>query len=87
MVVVVVNAIVGVLIQQEFLQEMQAQDPNLAVIGTTAMQGFAAVGVVFALLWGLALPVFMLIWFARRTIKEQVAQWEGGPGVTAAGEQ
>jgi len=28
------------------------------------------------LLWGVALPVFMLIWFSRQRIREEVATWQ-----------
>jgi len=33
--------------------------------------GFTVVGV----LWGWALPVFLLVWFSRRAIKEDMATW------------
>jgi len=32
-------------------------------------------GTVWSILWGCALPVFMLIWFARQEIREEVAAW------------
>ena len=31
-----------------------------------------------ALLWGAALPVFMLIWFGRQRIKNEVSSWPSG---------
>ncbi len=34
--------------------------------------------VVFTLLWSCALPVFMLIWFARPKVKAEVAEWAVG---------
>lgn len=33
------------------------------------------VGLAVTVLWGLLLPVFVLIWFSRRKIREQVAFW------------
>jgi hypothetical protein len=27
-------------------------------------------------LWGLTLPAFLLIWFARRSVKEETLRWE-----------
>jgi hypothetical protein len=42
-------------------------------------QGFfdaAAFGLMACgLIWGFALPVFMLIWFSRGKIKHEVAEW------------
>jgi hypothetical protein len=34
-------------------------------------------GVVVTALWGLALPVFALIWFSRSSIRREVAEWRG----------
>ena len=82
MLLVVYSSIVGYLVQQaqmEAMQRMLEEDPNTA----GAMPGFfgtlmAIVGpviLVFAIVWGWALPIFMLIWFSRRKIKAEVAQW------------
>ena len=65
--------------QMEAMQRMLEEDPNTA----GAMSGFfgtlmAIIGpviLVFAIVWGWALPIFMLIWFSRRKIKAEVAQW------------
>jgi hypothetical protein len=43
--------------------------------GNTAVKAFSMVSLALALVWGAALPVFVLIWFARATIREQVAKW------------
>jgi hypothetical protein len=37
--------------------------------------GIAAFTAIFLFIWLAALPVFMLIWFTRRAIKEEVASW------------
>lgn len=34
-----------------------------------------AIELVIPLLWACAFPIFLLIWFARKTIKEEVNQW------------
>ncbi len=65
--------------QMEAMQRMLEEDPN----APAAMVGFfgtlmAIIGpliLVFAIVWGWALPIFMLIWFSRRKIKAEVAQW------------
>ncbi len=82
MVLVVYSSIVTFLstqAQMEAMQRMLEEDPNTAA----AMPGFfgtlmAIIGpviLVFAIVWGWALPIFMLIWFSRRKIKAEVAQW------------
>ncbi len=38
---------------------------------------FSTVAAVFGLLWWWALPVFMLIWLARRLVREEIATWRG----------
>lgn len=40
-----------------------------------AMSAFALIGVLISLLFHLALPVFLLIWFAREKIKAEAAGW------------
>ena len=65
--------------QMEAMQRMLEEDPN----APAAMAGFfgtlmAIIGpviFVFAIVWGWALPIFMLIWFSRRKIKAEVAHW------------
>lgn len=53
------------------------QDPNMQSSGlSTAMLEFILkLGFVAFLLWCIALPVFLLIWFARRTIKDEIRGW------------
>ena len=73
MVFVLVNVISAYGMQQEQFEAMTQQ-------GLPGLGGgiFAAVGVfsiVFGLVWGWALPVFLLIWFARATIKAETAEW------------
>ncbi len=78
MVLVVCNSVLSYMVQQAQFQAM-AEDPNMA--GSmpgflpALMQAMGAVGLIFSLVWGWALPIFMLIWFSRRKIKAEVAQW------------
>ncbi len=46
------------------------------------LEGLGVVGAVITLLWYWALPVFMLIWFARRPIQDEVRTW--GAAATGA---
>jgi hypothetical protein len=48
----------------------------------TQMSVSRVLEVVLGLLWGWALPVFMLIWLARGTIKTQVAEWGVQPATS-----
>lgn len=78
MVLVVCNSVLSYIFQQAQFQAM-VEDPNMAgnMPGflPALMQAMGAVGLVFGLIWGWALPIFMLIWFSRRKIKAEVAQW------------
>ena len=65
--------------QMEAMQRMLEKDPNTAgamsgLFGTL-MAIIGPVILVFAIVWGWALPIFMLIWFSRRKIKAEIAQW------------
>lgn len=52
---------------------MNTQTPGGPPVGL--MQTFSTVGAVLGILWGCALPVFMLLWFRRSRIKEETAGW------------
>ncbi len=89
--VVVFGLVVGYLMQQDHLvamQEMFASDPNVPAAMSAMFGRFMQVAAVLAsvigLLWGWALPVFMLIWFSRGKIKTDVAAWSGGPAAAAS---
>jgi len=78
-------------IAQVFMNfEMQKdQMAALAESGTTVsgmqamIQAMGVVGVVIGILWGWALPVFMLIWLSRAKVRAQVAGWSG-PAASAS---
>lgn len=67
---------VQALIQTDVFSATQTQTGG----GFSMPEGFVLVmvglTVIFMLLWGLALPVFMLIWFGRKSIKNDVEKWE-----------
>ena len=82
MVLVVYGSIVTFLSTQaqiEAMQRMLEEDPNAAGMMPgffgTLMAIIGPVIFVFAIVWGWALPIFMLIWFSRRKIKAEIAQW------------
>ena len=78
MVLVVGNSVLSYMVQQAQFQAM-AEDPNMAgnMPGflPALMQAMGVVGLVIGLLWGWALPIFIFIWFSRRKIKAEIAQW------------
>jgi len=76
MVMVVVAAFVGFRVQQQTFEALRStmgaemdQIPA-GFLGVTAM-----FGTVFSLLFGWALPVFFLIWFARQVVKDEIDGW------------
>lgn len=60
-----------------------AADPSAPAQMQGVMTGVmvATIGmmVVWGVLWGCALPVFMLVWFSRATVRAEVARWAGRP--------
>lgn len=75
---VTVNAVIGYFMATQMADAMtQMQQQNPAMQGAPAgfMQGMAGIGVCVGLVWGWALPIFMLIWFSRARIKEETASW------------
>ncbi|MBN1513150.1 MAG: hypothetical protein JXB13_14135 [Phycisphaerae bacterium] len=73
---VIVGTFVGLHMTRELMEEMQKQTGSGPVPGMEAIMtaGFVF-GVVVGILWGCALPVFVLIWFSRRKIRNEVASW------------
>ncbi len=68
---VVFNSIVAAAIQQEQFAAMQ---------GTAGLPGwfFGVTGgftILVGLIWGWALPVFLLVWFSRKNVRAEVAGW------------
>ena len=74
MLLVVATSILGYQIfQQTAVTMSQTQGMQAMPPGVMSTMGALSIGV--GLLWGWALPVFLLIWFARRKIKQEVAAW------------
>lgn len=73
--VVAVNTGIGSVMQREMLAAQMESDPQVA--NTMAQFGniFAWAGLCFGVVWGWAFPIFVLIWFARRKIKAETAEW------------
>jgi len=74
----VANGLVVWAVQQHALQEQSRMlGPGFAPggPGATTVEAVAVLGMALTILWGWALPVFLLIWFSRRSIKAQMAQW------------
>lgn len=60
--------------QVNHMMNTSAMPPNMSP--QMFMNIMLVVTVVFTVLWGWALPIFLLIWFNRRKIKDEVAGWE-----------
>jgi len=72
-VVLIFSTYVGYMTQQAMMEAMIQNNPNMAA--NPGMMIGASIGVFIGLVWGLALPVFMLIWFSRAKVKQEVATW------------
>jgi len=79
MVSAVGNAVFGYGLQVEALEAMRHQNPGAfsatPVLGRFFGPGFAIFGSFVGVLWGCALPLFLLIWFKRKRIAEDVSTW------------
>jgi hypothetical protein len=72
-VVVVVTSIGGYMVMREQLRAMARSGPTTMPTGFMETMQFA--GVVVGILWGWALPIFMLVWFSRAKIKAETVIW------------
>lgn len=68
-------AMMDAIAQQMFAGAGSSGPPGFEQFMTTFMKFATAIGVVMGLAFGLAIPVFVLIWFNREKIKDQVAGW------------
>lgn len=74
MLLVVATGVLTYQVFQETTARMsQTQGMQAMPGGFMSAMGAAMMGV--TILWGWALPVFLLVWFGRRKIKQQVASW------------
>jgi len=80
-VVVVLNAALG-----WYFQQAQFRALPSGPFGASSSGGFfefvTAIGVGVSVLWGWALPVFLIIWFNRGSIRAEVRSWDSGAQVT-----
>ncbi len=82
-VVKMVTVLASAAIQYPMQQEaMKAQTEAIAASGgtapaglTTFMEGAVIFGLAFGVLWGWALPIFLLIWFNLKRKKAEIATW------------
>ncbi|MBP7948326.1 MAG: hypothetical protein KA004_01635 [Verrucomicrobiales bacterium] len=85
---VLVQAPLQMAMQKEMLPKMLEQQQKVVEAqskksGQTApeinLSGFmdaaAGVGAVVGVVWGMALPVFLLIWFSRKGVRHDIASW------------
>jgi hypothetical protein len=63
---------VDVMVQRSTMVMPEGVDDATAA---TVMNVMAAASSAFGLLWGWALPIFVLIWFSRRVITREVGGW------------
>ena len=71
-VLIAANAIVTGMYNHEQFERM-GQSPG--AMSAQFSTGMTAVTLIFQVLWGLALPVFILIWLNLGKIKSESAQW------------
>lgn len=76
--IVVVSTVLGFIVQREMfaimMKNQQSGGPN-AAMAAPMMETFALVGVIIGLAWGSLLPVFLLIWLNRASIRREMAAW------------
>ncbi len=72
----------GYVIQQKVFEAMspQASGGTNPAFNAGYSVGFKLGSVCFGLVWGIALPVFMLIWFSRARIKAEINGWKVDAG-------
>ena len=86
LVYVVVNSVIGYLInlsQMEHIEAMQ-RTAGVQAVPAEVFGAIGAFGACFGIVWGWALPIFMLIWFSRSAIRSEVRAWTAPPEELAA---
>lgn len=76
--VVLASSALGFVIQREMFAAMmknQPSGPPPPAMAAPMMEAFALVGLIIGIAWGLALPVFLLVWFYRPAIRGEMAAW------------
>jgi hypothetical protein len=79
MLLVLFSTVVGYRIAQQTVELTAQQSTSAPGMTPVVARQFAEVGTMvglgFGLVWGWALPVFLLIWFGRGRIRDEVARW------------
>lgn len=83
---VVVSSVMSYLINRASFSALPEDDPAAAMMNTGMMDAVSLGGTCFALLWGSALPVFLIIWYSRAKIRTEVAGWGDAGGAYDVGE-
>jgi hypothetical protein len=81
MLVVFFDGVLTYIMQKRMFDEIAADDPSLA--GATALV-VTLIFVAMMVMWGWALPAFVLIWFARRQVGADIAAWRAAAASPAA---
>lgn len=62
------------------MEEAAANSPNAPPAGLYSLMGsMSATNVIIGMAWAWALPIFLLVWFYRRKIKEETRTWRAMP--------
>lgn len=72
LVVVAASVVIGFQMQRE---AMEAMSQSVGPSPVPNVQMFMGFGMCVGLVWGWALPVFLLIWFSRASVKEEISTW------------
>jgi len=72
----VVNGILNFYAQRGPIAAMSSTTQPTGIPGGSPMT-FFVIAFVLGLVWACAFPVLLLIWFSRKSIKAEVAQWSG----------
>jgi hypothetical protein len=76
MVMVIVGGYVGLQVQRETMAAMhELMGAEMGQIPPGLVAATTAFGMMFGIVFGWALPVFVLVWFARQKIKDEVDGW------------
>lgn len=59
-------------------------NPAAGAVAAPVGAGMAAFTAVVTAVWTLALPVFLIVWFTRRSVREHVRSWRAGRAVAPA---
>lgn len=78
MILVMVSSVLSFFIFRENMEAVLQQQgtAGLPPFFAIMMKTSGAFGMLFGIVWGWALPVFMLVWFSRQKIRTEVSGWD-----------